>query len=391
MGHNWERLKIKDVATVIGGSTPKTEVSEYWGGNNYWVTPAELTGDKYVSSTVRCITDLAVQKASLTLMPVGTVLLTSRAPIGKVAITRSPMYCNQGFKNIVCGESVYNEFLYYYLKYNVGYLQSLGTGATFKEISKKVVENITIALPPYEEQKRIAAELDLLSGIIEGKSEQIRDVDRLYLSVFYDTFGNPVSNLKGWKAIPLSDVTTLITDGSHYSPKDNERGTNRMLSVKDMGSRGFDYTNCKWITYDEFVKLEAAGCRPQPDDVLVAKDGSYFKRIFVYRSEAAEAILSSIAIVRPNKSIVTPEFLCTLLSTPDIYNLVEERYLTGTAIKRVILKGLRQLKIIVPPLEMQKDFSKKVWRLDTMRRLIDESKKEAEKLFDSRMNFYFGD
>ena len=117
----------------------------------------------------------------------------------------------------------------------------------------------------------------------------------------------------------------------------------------------------------------------------------YFKKIFVHQSEAPQAILSSIAIVRPDQTKVTPEFLCTLLSTPDIYNLVEERYLTGTAIKRVILKGLRQLKIIVPPMDMQKQFSKKIWRINAQRRLIEESVVEAQKLFDSRMNYYFGD
>ena len=200
-----------------------------------------------------------------------------------------------------------------------------------------------------------------------------------------------MTNPKDWQTFPLSDITSLITDGSHYSPKNDEMGTIPMLSVKNMGERGFDYNDCKMISQEEYVKLEAAGCKPMPDDVLVAKDGSYFKKIFVHQSEAPQAILSSIAIVRPDQSKVTPEFLCSLLSTPDIYNLVEERYLTGTAIKRVILKGLRQLKIIVPPLEMQKQFSEKIWRINAQRNLIEESVVEAQKLFDSRMNYYFGD
>ena len=211
------------------------------------------------------------------------------------------------------------------------------------------------------------------------------------MSVFYDRFGNPVTNTRDWETMKLSEITSLITDGSHYSPKDDDMGTIPMLSVKNMGARGFDYTDCKMISQEEFKKLEAAGCNPMPDDVLVAKDGSYFKKIFVHHSEAPQAILSSIAIVRPDQTKVTSEFLCSLLSTPDIYNLVEERYLTGTAIKRVILKGLRQLKIIVPPMDMQKQFSMKIWNINAQRRLIEESIVEAQKLFDSRMNYYFGD
>ncbi|MEE1289244.1 MAG: restriction endonuclease subunit S, partial [Bacteroidaceae bacterium] len=96
----WEVKKLGEVADIIGGSTPKTNIKEYWDGDNYWVTPAELHGARYICSTERRITNLAVDKTHLTQLPVGTVLLSSRAPIGKVCITRVPMYCNQGFKNI---------------------------------------------------------------------------------------------------------------------------------------------------------------------------------------------------------------------------------------------------------------------------------------------------
>lgn len=251
--------------------------------------------------------------------------------------------------------------------------------------------NLEIPIPSISEQERIVYELNKAKDILLKKGQQLDILDELELSVFYDSFGNPVSNPLEWDSAPMSDVTSLITDGSHYSPKDEEMGTIPMLSVKNMGARDFDYTDCKMISQEEFKKLEAAGCKPTPDDVLVAKDGSYFKKIFVYHSEAPQAILSSIAIVRPDQTKATSEFLCSLLSTPDIYNLVEERYLTGTAIKRVILKGLRQLKIIVPPMDMQKQFSMKIWRINAQRRLIEESIVEAQKLFDSRMNYYFGD
>jgi len=251
--------------------------------------------------------------------------------------------------------------------------------------------NLEIPIPSISEQERIVYELNKAKDILLKKGQQLDILDELELSVFYDSFGNPVLNPLEWDSAPMSDVTSLITDGSHYSPKDEEMGTIPMLSVKNMGARDFDYTDCKMISQEEFKKLEAAGCKPMPDDVLVAKDGSYFKKIFVHHSEAPQAILSSIAIVRPDQTKVTSEFLCSLLSTPDIYNLVEERYLTGTTIKRVILKGLRQLKIIVPPMDMQKQFSMKIWRINAQRRLIEESIVEAQKLFDSRMNYYFGD
>lgn len=122
MREGWEIKKLGEVCEIIGGSTPKTNVSSYWDGEYYWITPAELNGSKYVSSTIRTITAAGIKSAHLQLLPIGTVLLSSRAPIGKVAITTIPMYCNQGFKNLVCGDSLYNEYVYWFLSHNTEYL-----------------------------------------------------------------------------------------------------------------------------------------------------------------------------------------------------------------------------------------------------------------------------
>ena len=109
MKQGWEYKKLGEVCEVVSGSTPKTNVPEYWGEGHYWVTPAELNDTiVYIDKTERQITDEALTKTKLRLLPVGTVLLSSRAPIGKVAITKTEMYCNQGFKNCICSDSIYN-------------------------------------------------------------------------------------------------------------------------------------------------------------------------------------------------------------------------------------------------------------------------------------------
>lgn len=160
MKQGWKTKKLFEVCDIVGGSTPKTNEPSYWNGEYYWVTPAELNNEKYISFTQRTITNIGVKSAHLQLLPTGTVLLSSRAPIGKLAITTVPMYCNQGFKNLVCGKEIYNEYAYYFLLKNKDYLNSLGTGATFKEISKRVVEQILIPFPSIEEQQRIVDILD---------------------------------------------------------------------------------------------------------------------------------------------------------------------------------------------------------------------------------------
>jgi len=163
----WEKKKIKDIGSVIGGTTPNTNVAEFWDGTLCWISPAELDGSHYLYDSKKKITEAAVKAKSLKLLPEGTVILSSRAPIGKVVINKVPTYCNQGFKCVVCGKEIYNEFLYWWFWGNTQYLNSLGTGATFKEISKKVVEEILIPVPSLSEQQSIIATLDSLKSKVD--------------------------------------------------------------------------------------------------------------------------------------------------------------------------------------------------------------------------------
>jgi len=175
----WKR--IGNIGEVLGGATPKTQVEEYWGGGLPWLTPAEIGDSIYVNATSRTLTSEGVRSCSLSKLPAGTVLLSSRAPIGKVAIAGNDMYCNQGFKNIVCGDSVLPRYLYSLLKFNSDYLNSLGRGATFKEISKRIVEDIKIPVP--------AVELQLQFECFAQKVDKLRfrclETLRLYLATVH--------------------------------------------------------------------------------------------------------------------------------------------------------------------------------------------------------------
>ncbi len=148
---------VREVGTVVGGSTPKTSVAGYWNGEYRWLSPAELEQDSgVIFDSVKKITKAGIESCSLQELPVGTVILSSRAPIGKLAIAGNTFYCNQGFKNIVCSERIVPRYLYSLLLFNTEYLNSLGRGATFKEISKLIVENIKIPVPPIDLQNEFA-------------------------------------------------------------------------------------------------------------------------------------------------------------------------------------------------------------------------------------------
>ena len=150
----------------------------------------------------------------------------------------------------------------------------------------------------------------------------------------------------------LESVCTVITDGSHYSPSPVKNGK-PMLSVKDMAEYCFDYTSCKQISDDEFELMVKNGCVPKKGDVLVAKDGSFLKHIFVQKEDKAEAILSSIALFRPDQIVINSEFLCYYLKNPITNQFIKDNCVSGSAIPRIVLKDFKSLKISIPPLHTQ--------------------------------------
>lgn len=189
-----------------------------------------------------------------------------------------------------------------------------------------------------------------------------------------------------WKECKLGEVCEKITDGSHFSPKATEIGY-PMFSVKDMQEYGFDYSNCKYISAEDFKCMKKNDCVPKKGDILVAKDGSFLKQIFECKEDKEEAILSSIAIFRPNKKIVLPNFLCYLLKTPKIYNYIASNCVSGSALPRIVLKDFKNVIIPVPPLATQQKIAKILSSLDDKielnNKINDNLEQQAQAIFKS--------
>ena len=151
----------------------------------------------------------------------------------------------------------------------------------------------------------------------------------------------------------LDDICSVITDGSHFSPEDEGVGY-PMLSVKDMGETDFDFSTCKHVGEEAYQKLLVNGCKPEVNDVVMAKDGSYLKSAFPVKKDREIALLSSIAILRPKLEMVTPEYLSHFLKSPSLYRTVSLNYISGTALKRVILKGIKKIPVELPTVEEQR-------------------------------------
>lgn len=248
-------VKLGDICTVVSGSTPSSSVAEYWDGNHIWITPAELSDDSFIIyDSVRHITDRAIQETSLKPFPEGTVILSSRAPIGKTAIAGCKMYCNQGFKNLICSDSIYNKYLYFFLSAKTDYLNSLGRGATFKEISKYIVENIQIYLPTIEEQKKRAGILEKLMFLIQTRKKQLSKLNQLVKSRFIEMFGDPVENPYKWNMTYLNVLGELNRGISKHRPRNAPEllnGKYPLIQTGDIASSDLFITKYS-STYSEF-------------------------------------------------------------------------------------------------------------------------------------------
>lgn len=157
-----------------------------------------------------------------------------------------------------------------------------------------------------------------------------------------------------WTTATINDVCSLVTDGAHNSPQSVENGY-YMASVKDFTAYGFDFTNCRQISKEDYEKLCQQGCVPHQDDILVGKDGArYFEDIILYRQDEKPALLSSIAILRANRKKITPEFLYYTLKTPAIKKDVRDNYGSGSAIPRIVLKDFKRMPFSYPDIDEQK-------------------------------------
>ena len=375
MKEGWEYKRIKDIGSVIAGTTPNTNVAEFWDGTLCWISPAELDGGHYLYDSRKKITEAAVKAKSLKLLPEGTVILSSRAPIGKVVINKVPTYCNQGFKCVVCSKEIYNEFLYWWFWGKTEYLNSLGTGATFKEISKKVVEEITIPVPPLSEQQSIVDYLDSAFAKIDTMKANAEKAQSEAKALFQSSLKEMLEPKDEWEEKKLGEICSQITDGTHHSPPNGESGNYKYITAKNIRIWGLDLSNVTYVSEDIHKEITAR-CNPQKGDVLYIKDGATTGIAIVNPLEEEFSMLSSVALIKPYKDVLSSEFLCYTLNSPSIYNQTRSQ-MDGAAITRVTLVKIKGFVISIPPLSEQQSI---VETLDSLKSKVDQLQANYEKI-----------
>ncbi|WP_081985198.1 restriction endonuclease subunit S [Sphingomonas sp. 35-24ZXX] len=317
----WPTVALKDCVRVVGGATPKSGSADFWDGDVPWTTPKDLSdlNGKFLSDTPRKITELGLKSCAAELLPANSVLFSSRAPIGHVAINSVPMATNQGFKSMVPGPKVDASFLYWWLKCHRAEIELLGNGATFKEVSKSVVERIEVPLPPLDEQKRIAAILDQADELRRKRQRAIDRLNQLGQAIFYEMFGDPVINPMGFAIRNLREFYISEKDGTKCGPFGSalkkEEVVDSGIPVWNMDNIGLDgdmlLPHRMWITERKFRELKSYSV--VDGDVIISRAGTVGKMCVAHLGGKTSIISTNLIRVRFGPNLL-PTFFVSLMT-----------------------------------------------------------------------------
>ena len=375
------RYKLGEICEIVSGSTPKTGIEEYWDGDAKWITPAEIDDDSYIiSDSVRKITELGVKKTGLSPLPEGTVILSSRAPIGKVAIAGCEMYCNQGFKNLICSDIINNRYLYWFLKGNTAYLNSLGRGATFKEISKQIVSAIEINVPTLAEQKAVVSQLEKVNEIIRMRGQELQKLDELVKARFVELFGDPVASENKRK---LSEIGRIFTGNTPSMKEPSYYESNDIPFIKPSDLNESGVTNIEGVEAYISEKARPVARIIPPNAVLVTCIGTIGKIGITSRESCCN---QQINFVVPNDGI-NSLYLAYCLT---FFKSTLQNIANAPVVPIINKTQFSELEVPVFDIDKQNQFAAFVKQTDKSKVAVQKALDEAQLLFDSLMQKYFG-
>ncbi|MCE9585257.1 restriction endonuclease subunit S [Candidatus Nomurabacteria bacterium] len=375
MKTNWQIKKLSEICEIVGGGTPKTGISKYWGGDLCWVTPKDLGRlDSFqISETERKISESGLKNSSAQKLPIGSVILSSRAPIGYVVINTVPMATNQGCRSFICGSEIFNKYLYYFLFSNTELLNSLGSGSTFLEVSGSRLKEIEIPLPPLEIQKKIVEILDeKFAKIREVKSlreQSIAETEKILSQTLREIFEE--GKEKGWEEVFLKDIAKYSI-GLTYSPS-------------DVGSKGTIVLRSSNVQKDLIDLSSLVRVEKKIKEELFVKDGD----ILMCSRNGSKRLIGKTAMIKNLTEKMTFGTFMTIIRSENnayLYYFFKSKLFFdqfsaggGPMINQITKYMLDDIKLIIPPFSEQK---KIVERLDTLsekiRQMVELQKSQLE-------------
>lgn len=383
-------VPLGELGEIVSGSTPKTHVEEYWNGDIPWITPADLTDHSgiFFKGHLKKITKAGLDSCSTKILPSGSILFSSRAPIGHCAVTAFPLCTNQGFKSLVPDtrkiDPVYGFFA---LRFFTPEIVALGRGATFAEVNKEIIENFPIPLPPLEEQKRIAEIVRKCDRIRRIRRFSQQNSDTYLQSIFLEMFGDPSTNSAGWKVEPLSKHLRFITSGGRSWAEYYASEGARFIRSFDVQMNNISNTDFAYVQPPN--NAESQRTKVEPGDVLLTITGSRIGRVAPVPSTIGEAYISQhVAILRLRPSM-NALFVSYFLSNEKGGQEQIRKTQYGQTKPGLNFEQIRDFQIFVPPLPLQEKFAQVVKRFERIRTQQREAERQAEHLFQTVLHRAF--
>lgn len=353
MRDGWRKVRVSDVAQVIGGGTPKTFHGPYWDGDIPWITPKDLSDRPalYTAEGSRSITEAGVKGSGAQWLPAGTVLLSTRAPIGYVTIAARPLTTNQGFKSLVLADGQLPEYWYYLLSGSTEYLRSRAPGSTFPELSKRAVEALEFALPPVREQRRI---VDLMSHV----DDALRSCDAL-VSAEGALLDAASEALVFSPEFPLMKVGDLAEGkrglvggpfGSSLVGRDYVETGVPVIRGQNLQGR---YVSGDFVFVSEEKSRSLHGNQATPGDVVFTQRGTLGQVSLIPDDAYPNYVVSQSQMrLTPDRSIVSADWVYHAFRTPRMVQRIK-RADTSTANPHINLGILRTMDVPIPSVDMQ--------------------------------------
>jgi len=392
---NWPQYRLSQLADrFISGGTPSTRVEEHWHGDIPWITGGDFSNGEVILGR-RYINQVAVDNSATNVVPKGSILVVTRTGVGKIAIAPVDIAISQDITGIVLKRGLSSEYVTTAIRHKMSVLLSAQRGATIKGVTRKDVENLSIPMPPPSEQRRIVEILDQADALRKKRAEADKKAARILPALFYQMFGDPVTNPKGWDRIKLRHLLRQrkgsIQSGPFGSNLHNSdfvpEGKILAVGIDNVHDTGFQLGRERRITEEKYAQLKKYTL--EAGDVLITIMGTV-GRTCVFPEWGGKAICTKhVYRIKTNADRLKPEYLSACIRFSSAVRSQLGSSITGQIVKAITSKDLYNLVVDVPPPEIQGSFVSAKQKLDSQREEQMRSTAKLDRLFGSIMHRAF--
>ena len=386
MRKGWEYKRFDEVFDLQMGKTPDRKNPEYFGGNNVWVSIRDL-GDKEIADSNEHITDLAVSNSNIRKVKKGTVIMSFKLTVGKCGIAATDLYTNEAIMAFNTKESfnINSSFLYYYLQcyHWVGSNKAV-MGIT---LNKATISKQYISIPPLSTQLAIVFELDKINELIRLKKEQLKDFDNLAQSLFYEMFGDPVENEKGWEVSSVENVCSSIVRGPFGSALKKEffvepnSNTYKVYEQKHAIQKDAKIGSY-YVTEEKFKELSRFEVKS--GDIIMSCSGT-IGELFIIPPNAEKGLMNQALLKFTLNNQIYKRFFLFLMDC-----VKKDFTVRGTGLQNIgSVKIIKTMTFGLPPLSLQRLFAQRIEQIEREKSEVQKSIQDLETLLASRMQYWF--